>query len=115
MYYGEREEGRYVAADRKKLDKLEELALEHRVKPTYRRTCIARNNKRDKTGRYSVKPIYSETLQNGPILALCKQMLPRGSINAVQINRNQPCTTHSDGNIGDPFTIVFGEFKRGSS
>ena len=40
-------------------------------------------------------------------------MLPRGSINAVQINRNQPCTTHSDGNIGDSFTIVFGDFKGG--
>ncbi len=31
----------------------------------------------------------------------------------MQINRNQPGTPHCDGNIGDSFTIVFGEFKGG--
>ena len=31
----------------------------------------------------------------------------------MQVNRNQPCTIHTDGNVGDSFTIVFGKFKGG--
>ena len=89
---------------------LEQLAMGHRVKPTYRRTAIAKNNPRDATGRYSTLPIYSETLTSGPIVDLCRSMLPRGCMNAVQINRNEACTEHVDWNVGDSYTIVFGNY-----
>ena len=85
----------------------------HRVKPAYRRTAIAKNNPRDATGRYSTLLIYSETLTCGPIVDLCRSMLPRGCMNAVQINRNEACTEHVDWNVGDSYTIVFGNYKGG--
>ena len=85
----------------------------HRVKPTYRRTAIAKNNPRDATSKYSTLPIYSETLTSGPIVDLCRSMFPRGCMNAVQINRNEACTEHVDWNVGDSYTIVFGNYKGG--
>ena len=76
----------YLKVDREKIKQLEKLALSHKVKPTYRRTAIAKDNPRDPTGRYSLIPIYSERLTEGPIFDLCKQMIPRGKMNAIQIN-----------------------------
>ena len=55
----------------------------------------------------------SETLKEGPIFDLCKAMLPKGSMDSVQINRNEACTEHTDKNIGDSYTIVFGKFEGG--
>ena len=43
----------YLKVDREKIKQLEKLALSHKVKPTYRRTAIAKNNPRDKTGTVS--------------------------------------------------------------
>ena len=68
MYYGISEKGRYVAADRTKVDKLEQLALAHKVKPTYRRTCIARNNKRDKTKVEDCESLNNGVPQKGSIV-----------------------------------------------
>ena len=109
----------YLKVDRRKVEQLEKLALSHKVKPTYRRTAIAKNNPRDKTRIYSLIPIYSERLSEGPIFDLCKQMIPRGQMNAVQINSYEPkkgedaATPHTDRNVGDSFTIVFGRFTGG--
>ena len=89
------------------------------MKPSYRRLSIARNNPRDPTGRYSLIAIYTQRLTEGPIFDLCKQMLPKGSMNAIQINRYIPrkgedaATPHHDQNLGDSYTIVFGQFTGG--
>ena len=64
-------------------------------------------------------PIYSERLTEGPIFDLCKQMIPRGAMDAVQINRYEPkkgedaATLHNDKNLGDSYTIVLGQFTGG--
>ena len=108
-------DGRYLKIDKDKLKTLEQLAMNHKVKPTYRRTAIAKDNPRDASGRYSTIPIYSETLQSGPIVDLCRSMLPRGCMDCVQINRNEACTEHVDWNIGDSYTIVFGDYKNKSN
>ena len=34
-------------------------------------------------------------------------------MNAVQINRNEACTEHVDWNVGDSYTIVFGNYRGG--
>ena len=58
-------------------------------------------------------PIYSERLSEGPIFDLCKQMIPRGKMNAAQVKSYEPkkgedaATPHTDRNLGDSFTIVF--------
>ena len=44
---------KYLKINKSNLDILEQLAMGHKVKPTYRRTAIAQNNPRDATGRYS--------------------------------------------------------------
>ena len=49
---------KYLKVNKYKLILLEQLALGHRGKPTYRRTAIAKNNPRDATGRYSTLPTY---------------------------------------------------------
>ena len=94
---------KYLKVNKYKLNLLEQLAMGHRVKPTYRRTAIAKNNPRDATGRYSAILIYSETLTSGAIVDLCRSMLPWECMNAV----------HVDWNVGDSCTIVFGNYKGG--
>ena len=69
---------KYLKMNKYKLNLLEQLAMGHRVKPTYRRTAIAKNNPRDATGRYSTLPTYSETLPSGPIVDLLSEYAPTG-------------------------------------
>ena len=50
---------------------------------------------------------------DGPIVEICKKMIPPGEVEMVQINRNVACTEHTDKNVGPNYTIVFGRFEGG--
>ena len=100
-----------------RLEKLEQQIREYPLKGTKRRTCIAKGEARDASGRYSLRDIRSERILPGhPIYEAAARLAPSTArFDAMQLNRDEACTAHTDRNAPNSWswTLLLGDFSGG--
>jgi len=78
---------------------LEDAVRRHPMKGTRRRTNLAPDAERDRTGQYLKDSTPSETVHEGPVVEAAQALLPHETIVEVQVNRFEhggQCQRHRD-------------------